>query len=83
MNKNHYCGLIIVMTIFLSILISGGASAAQVNNTTHITINDSKTVHNNSIIIKKLSVTENLNKFRLCRNPHFFYLKMGFCGFFL
>jgi len=63
MNKNHYCGLIIVMTIFLSILISGGASAAQVNNTTHITINDSKTVHNNSIIIKKLSVTENLNKF--------------------
>ena len=62
MNKNHYCGLILVMTIFLSILISGGASAAQVNNTTHITINDSKSVHNNSIIIKKLSVTENFNQ---------------------
>ena len=61
-SKNHYCGLIFVLTIFLSILISGGASAAQVNNTTHTTINDSKSVHNSSIIIKKLGVTGNLNK---------------------
>ena len=61
-NKNHYCGLILVMTIFLSIIICGGASAVQVNNNTHTTINDSKSVHNNSIIIKKLGVTENLNK---------------------
>ena len=62
MNKNHYCGLILVFGIFLSILICGGVSAVQVNNTTHTIINDSKTVHNNSIIIKKLGVTGNSNK---------------------
>ena len=62
MNKNHYCGLVLVLTIFLSILICGGASAAQVNNTTHTTINDSKSVPNNPVIIKKLSVAETLNE---------------------
>ena len=62
MNNNHCCGLILIFGIFLSILICGGASAVQVNNTTHTIINDSKTVHNNSIVIKKLGVSENLNK---------------------
>ena len=62
MNKNHYCGLVLILTIFLSILICGGASAAQVNNTTHTTINDSKSVPNNPVIIKKLSVAETLNE---------------------
>lgn len=60
--KNHYWGLILVLGIFLSLLICGGASAAQVNNTTHTSLNDSKTVQNNSILIKNISVTENLNK---------------------
>ena len=61
-NKNYYWGLILVLGIFLSLLICGGASAAQVTNTTHTTsLNSSKTVQNNSIVIKKVSVTKNLN----------------------
>jgi hypothetical protein len=38
-TKNHYLGLILVLGIFLSLLICGGASAAQVNNTTHTSLN--------------------------------------------
>ncbi len=61
-NKKHIRGLIFVFGILLSILICGGASAAQVTNGTHITsLNNSKIVQNNSIAIKKVSISKNLN----------------------
>ena len=60
--KNDYWGLILVLGVFISLLTCGGAHAAQVNNTTHTSLNDSTTATNSSILIKEVSVTENLNQ---------------------
>jgi uncharacterized repeat protein (TIGR01451 family) len=62
-TKNYYMSLILVLGILLSILVCGGSAAAQSNNTTHKTsLNDSKVIHNNSILIKKLNIVSDSNK---------------------
>ena len=52
MNKNQFIGIVLIFGLFLSLVIPGVASAAVVNNNTHITIKES-IVHNNSTTATK------------------------------
>jgi len=67
MKKNQFKWLILVFGVLISLLICGGASAAEVNNITHLSMtNELKSVHTNSSTVikddvKKTSATKYSN----------------------
>ncbi len=55
--NNRFKVMIFLLILFLSLIICGSASAAQVNNTiSKISLNSSTAVHSNSTVIKKVNV---------------------------
>ena len=62
-NKTQFIGFILVFGLFLSLVIPGTISAAEVNNNTHLnTVNASSSVHNDSTIAKSNSKTTTKSK---------------------
>jgi uncharacterized repeat protein (TIGR01451 family) len=53
MNKNQFIGLVLIFGLFLSLIIPGVASAAEVGNNTHKNITKQYIVYNNLTTVKK------------------------------